>query len=220
MAGDEACEHGAAKPCASLMGEPKAAKLITAASSRSNRWLLFRTVYDANYHLVLGYVLRRTATREDAEDVVAETFLTAWRRLEQLPLGRGARPWLYGVARKALANHRRGERRRKRLMGALHAESVFSSSQLVDPGGEVAAAFARLTDEDRELLALAAWEGLGPGQIAAVLGCSRNAARIRLHRARRRLAHELQGRGEAGGPSPAGGANGQSLVSVKTESGR
>jgi RNA polymerase sigma factor (sigma-70 family) len=152
----------------------------------------FRAVYDDNYHRVLGYLLRRTASREDAEDLLAETFLTAWRRLEKVPAD--ARPWLYGVARNALANHRRGERRRGRLAGRLvaTASSPHQSHSDCDVGS-VAAAFARLREDDRELLALAAWEGLDPGEIATVLGCSRNAARIRLHRARRRLTREAQG---------------------------
>src|SRR5215218_9123212 len=102
----------------------EAAPDLSAAVSRpaDHRRAWFRAVYDANYHRVLGFVLRRTANREDAEDVVAETFLTAWRRLDQIPAGVGARLWLYGVARNALANHHRGERRRGRLRGRLHAE--------------------------------------------------------------------------------------------------
>lgn len=162
---------------------------------KASRRARFRAVYDANYHRVLGYALRRAATREDAEDVVAETFLTAWRRLEELPRGGGAGPWLYGVARNALANQRRGQQRRGRLWGRLQAEPVPVGGQAIegdDQLASVAAAFARLRGADRELLALAAWEELDPGEIATVLGCSRNAARIRLHRARRRLGRELQ----------------------------
>jgi RNA polymerase sigma factor (sigma-70 family) len=151
----------------------------------------FRAVYDANYHHVLGYALRRTATREDAEDVVAETFLTAWRRLERLPEAAGARPWLYGIARKTLANQRRGEVRRARLKGRVSGFAVQQPSDVPDEVAAVAAAFARLSDDDREVLALTAWEELDAGEIATVLACSRNAARIRLHRARRRLAREL-----------------------------
>ena len=169
--------------------------MIAAHGSHSSRRARFRAVYDTNYHRVLGYALRRTASREDAEDVVAETFLTAWRRLEEVPRGSGARPWLYGVARNALANQRRGERRRGRLSGRLHAEPTLAARHWADANDElasVAAAFARLRDDDRELLALVAWEELDPGEIATVLGCSRNAARIRLHRARRRLTRELQ----------------------------
>jgi RNA polymerase sigma-70 factor (ECF subfamily) len=168
---------------------------MTAASEPEiSRRARFRAVYDANYHRVLGYALRRAATREDAEDVVAETFLTAWRRLEEVPGGSGARPWLYGVARNALANQRRAERRRGRLWGLLQAEpaAAWHGAKADDELASVAAAFARLKGGDRELLALAAWEELDAGEIATVLGCSRNAARIRLHRARRRLTSELR----------------------------
>ncbi len=172
--------------------------MTAAPDPRHSRLARFRAVYDTNYHRVLGYALRRTASREDAEDVVAETFLTAWRRLEEVPRGSGARPWLYGVARNALANQHRGERRRGRLSGRLHAEPTLAAWHWADTNdglASVAAAFARLREDDRELLALAVWEELDPGEIATVLGCSRNAARIRLHRARRRLAHELRRHG-------------------------
>jgi RNA polymerase sigma factor (sigma-70 family) len=168
-------------------------RITSAPEPQASRRGRFRAVYDANYHGIRGFVLRRAATREDAEDVVAETFLTAWRRLEEIPGGGGARLWLSGVARNALANQRRGDRRRGRLWDRLRTEPAALHS--ADPGDElawVAAAFARLTSDDRELLALVAWEGLDPGEIATVLGCSRNAARIRLHRARRRLVRELE----------------------------
>lgn len=166
------------------------------SGSDAYRLARFRAVYNDNYHRVLGYLLRRTGRREDAEDVVAETFLTAWRRLEDLPPGPAARPWLYGIARYALANHQRGERRRGRLSGCLHGAFALPSTHVADSANEVAhiaAAFARLRSDDREVLALVAWEELDPGEVATVLGCSRNAARIRLHRARRRFARELQG---------------------------
>ncbi|MGH3030320.1 MAG: RNA polymerase sigma factor, partial [Gaiellaceae bacterium] len=150
-------------------------------------------MYDANYHRVFGYLLRRTVSREDAEDVLAETFLTAWAAPGGSARGVWRSTMALWVARNTLANHHRGERRRGRLAGRLHAD-VVSSSHPADADEEVAwvaAAFVRLSDDDRELLALATWEGLDPGEIATVLRCSRNAARIRLHRARRRLAREL-----------------------------
>jgi RNA polymerase sigma factor (sigma-70 family) len=153
----------------------------------------FRSLYEANYHLILGYALRR-ADATDAADVVAETFTTAWRRLRDVPEGEEARLWLYGVARRVLANQRRAERRRLRLAGRLRAESRIAPSAGAEPSVErdILAAFSRLRRDDRELLSLTAWEGLDPGEIARVLGCSRNAARIRLHRARRRFADELE----------------------------
>jgi RNA polymerase sigma factor (sigma-70 family) len=193
--------------------EASAAERMTPTSEpQSSRRAQFRVVYDTNYHRVLGYVLRRAATREDAEDVVAETFLTAWRRLDEVPRGDGARPWLYRVAHNALANQCRGERRRGRLGGRLHAEPTHAASHRADVDDQlasVAAAFARLRQADRELLALVAWEELDPGEIATVLGCSRNAARIRLHRARRRLARELQHRDDDTTP--------WSLISIEAE---
>jgi RNA polymerase sigma-70 factor (ECF subfamily) len=184
--------------------------MTAAPEPQDSRRARFRAVYDANYHRVLGYALRRAATREDAEDLVAETFLAAWRRLEEVPRGGDARPWLYGVARNALANQRRGQRRRGRLWGRLQTEpSPAAWYGEDDELTSVAAAYARLKGTDRELLALAAWEELDAAEIATVLGCSRNAARIRLHRARRRLASELQ-RTDAG-------ATRRSLIAVETE---
>jgi RNA polymerase sigma factor (sigma-70 family) len=101
-----------------------------------------------------------------------------------------ARAWLYGIARKVLANQRRGQQRRERLTGRLRIEHRLATTDDSDSSA-VATAFAQLTDDEREVLALAAWEGLDAGEIGTVLECSRNAARIRLHRARKRLAGEL-----------------------------
>jgi RNA polymerase sigma-70 factor, ECF subfamily len=171
-----------------------------AADRRRRR---FDEFYAEHHRQVLGYLLRRTANTDDAADVFAETFLTAWRRLDELPGGQQARMWLYGTARRTLANYRRGERRRSALADRLRAD-LACSYQPPEHSGELAditAAFGRLPESDRELLALVAWEGLDPGQIGAVLGCSRNAARIRLHRARRKLADELA-RGQRHKTSP------------------
>lgn len=156
-----------------------------------NRTLRFEELYAAHRGRVYGYVLRR-AEPDAAGDIIAETFLTAWRRLEEIPAGQEARLWLYAVARRVMANHRRGERRRSELANRLRRElsTVEISEEPTADLDELAAAFSRLSETDREVLALEAWEGLEPGEIAAVLGCSRNAARIRLHRARRRLAQQ------------------------------
>lgn len=153
----------------------------------------FEDVYAACHGPVLGYALRRTDSSDDAADVVAETFLTAWRRLDEVPAGDAARLWLYGVARRVLANMRRGRRRRLALADRLRAELAagYRPPEVTGERAEITRVFRSLPEADRELLALAAWEGLDPGQIAVTLGCSRNAARIRLHRARRRLAGRL-----------------------------
>ncbi|HET9517049.1 MAG TPA: RNA polymerase sigma factor [Actinoplanes sp.] len=158
----------------------------------------FEALYAATFPLVLGYALRRCDGPEDAADVAAETFAVAWRRMDAIPPGEQARLWLYGVARNVLANHRRGLARRHELSAALAAEVT----KRYEPSAEdcaglhpVGALFRQLSDVDRELLSLVAWEGLDPGGIAVVLGCSRNAVRIRLHRARRRFAALLEAAG-------------------------
>jgi RNA polymerase sigma factor (sigma-70 family) len=164
-------------------------------------------MYAANHRPVLGYVLRRTENPEDAADVIAETFLTAWRRLDDMPAGDQARLWLFGVARRTLANYHRGQRRRLALADRLRDDLVAHHGRAhhgparhgnAAEAAAITGAFRSLPAADRELLALAGWEGLDPGQIAVVLGCSRNAARIRLHRARRRLADTLA----SGRPGP------------------
>jgi RNA polymerase sigma-70 factor (ECF subfamily) len=149
-----------------------------------------RRLYTLHGRAVLAYALRRTSSPEDAADVVAETFLVAWRRLDSVPSG-DALPWLYGVARRVLANQRRAAHRRVRLAERL-CQELPAAIQAVDPPvtttGPVMAALRKLSADDQEVLLLAAWEQLEPNEIAEVLGVSRIAARSRLHRARRRLA--------------------------------
>jgi RNA polymerase sigma-70 factor (ECF subfamily) len=174
---------------------------IAAQDERQRR---FEAAYTAHHGPVFGYVLRRTSNADDAADVIAETFLTAWRRLEDMPPEPQARLWLYGVARRVLANHHRGERRRWALADRLRTDlAVYRPPEYTGELALIAAAFRGLPAADRELLALTAWEGLDHGQIAVVLGCSRNAVRIRLHRARKRFAAELA-RGQAQSGHPAG----------------
>ncbi len=154
----------------------------------------FRHLYAAHVRDVLAYALRRTADAEDAADAVAETFLVAWRRLPEVPPGEEARAWLYGVARRTLANQRRGERRRHRLAERLgdNLAAVFAAlSPAEDYDERFHSALESLHPDDREILRLSAWEELSPSQAARVLGISAIAARSRLHRARRRLGRAL-----------------------------
>jgi RNA polymerase sigma factor (sigma-70 family) len=157
----------------------------------------FEVIYAANYADILAYIRRRTESHDDAADALAETFTTAWRRLDDVPDGRAARLWLFGVARRVLANGRRAESRRSELVERLGRQLAVWAEQ-AEPDGDhdgVREVFARLSPDDREVLALAGWEGLGSDEIAAVLDCSRNAARLRLHRARKRLAKQLRAAG-------------------------
>ncbi|MFI6262527.1 RNA polymerase sigma factor [Micromonospora sp. NPDC051006] len=156
----------------------------------------FRRVYAEDFEPLLAYALRRVEHPEDAADVIAETFLVAWRRRHELPADAEARLWLYGVARRVLANHHRGGTRRQRLGERLRQQIAAVSA--VDPGREVPerlavqAALARLGELDREVLMLHVWEGLQPREVAAVLRVSPAAVRTRLSRARARL-RELVG---------------------------
>jgi RNA polymerase sigma factor (sigma-70 family) len=156
----------------------------------------FRRLFDTAYRPLLAYALRRTQRPEDAEEVVADTLLVAWRRRTDMPAGAETIPWLYGVARRLIANQRRGQGRRRRLERLLEP----STGATLDPGElaeaadmtrVVIAASRRLPEDDQEILRLAAWEGLSHDQIAVSLGCSENAAALRLRRARKRLRAEV-----------------------------
>lgn len=153
----------------------------------------FEALYRATRGDLLGYLLRRTAGPEEAADLLAETYLVAWEKLDKLPAGQEARLWLFGVARNlSLQRHRR-----TRVAGALVerlARELRAGAAAVPDSprdDELWAALDALPARDREVIALTAWEGLTPGEVAIVLETSANAIRIRLHRARRRLRRTL-----------------------------
>jgi RNA polymerase sigma-70 factor (ECF subfamily) len=152
----------------------------------------FEQVYREHGGTVLAYCLRRT-DRQLAEDALAETFAIAWRRRGEIP--QVALPWLLGVARKVLANQYRSARRRAAL--AQRVESARPSPWTppeTSGDGEVTSALATLKPADREVLMIAAWEELSSSDAGRVLGCSATAYRLRLLRAKRRLALELSAR--------------------------
>jgi RNA polymerase sigma-70 factor (ECF subfamily) len=157
----------------------------------------FEALFEANYARVLAYALRRV-DRQVAEDVAAETFAVAWRRLAAVPADE--LPWLYGVARRTIANQRRGNRRRAALLARLSREAPAALGS-ADVAGAIAeraavvAALERLSERDRETLRLIAWEGLDTARAARAAGCSSGAFAVRLHRARRRLVKELAAAG-------------------------
>ncbi|HEV7398693.1 MAG TPA: sigma-70 family RNA polymerase sigma factor [Solirubrobacterales bacterium] len=163
----------------------------------------FGRLYRDQGRAILAYALRRVEDPESAADVVAETFLVAWRRLDEVPTDARARLWLFGVARRVIANLHRAERRRTRL-GERLAESLrtelATQPALAGEAAEVLRAMGGLGDDDRELLLLVSWEELSPGEAAEVLGISSLAARSRLHRARRRLRAALEQQEPAGSP--------------------
>lgn len=164
---------------------------------RAEREQRFREVAEFVIEPARRYLLRRTDAAT-ADDVLSETLLVCWRRLDDLPADAEQMiPWTIVVARNLLANSHRAERRRTRLVGkiiALDPPAVAMHDGTVDdPDGavEVREALTRLRSADAELLRLWAWDGLESPQLATVLGISSNAAAIRLHRAKTRLKDEL-----------------------------
>jgi RNA polymerase sigma factor (sigma-70 family) len=158
-------------------------------SPEHERRARFERLFEAHYAAVLAYALRRTH-HDAASDVTAETFAVAWRRLDHVPRD-DALPWLYAVARRVLANEHRGARRRAALTERLRVTPPPPTPPPEPAAGLLDAALARLPDRDREALLLVAWEDLSTAQAAQVMGCSATAMRVRLHRARRRLADAL-----------------------------
>ncbi len=155
----------------------------------------FRNLYAETYQPLLAYA-RRRVDAATADEVVADTFLTAWRRRDDVP-DSSARLWLFGVARNMIRNAARSSRRREAAHDRLQLVRPAASDDPAAPDtGErlpvIRAALADLPDPDREVLMLVAWEELSHAEIGQVLGISANASAIRVHRARKRLAARLE----------------------------
>jgi RNA polymerase sigma-70 factor (ECF subfamily) len=154
----------------------------------ADRETRFRRLCDAHKAAVFAYALRR-ASREDAADVVAETFLVAWRKLDDVD-DEGALLWLYAVARRVLLSQRRATLRQRAIAARVAALQPAAAWIAAGPS-PLLDALAGLKEKEREVLMLAAWEELSSSDAARVLGCSATAYRIRLHRARARLRERL-----------------------------
>lgn len=162
-------------------------------STDSDRRHRFESITGQIYEPLYRYV-RRRAQGTDVDDAMSDVLLVIWRRLEDVPEGR-ALPWAYGIARRVLANQRRQQGRHLRLVEKLKAqpEPVPEPDPAeTGPDPELTAALDSLSDSDRELIRLWAWERLEPREIAMVLDLSINAATLRLSRARSKLATELK----------------------------
>ena len=169
---------------------PKLETDLTTAATAERR---FEQIHEECFEAVRRYAWRRDP--DSADDVVAETFLVAWRRLDEVP--QESLPWLIGVARNVRLNLVRSQRRQKNvahaLRGAIPSTSPASDENLVQGLPEpIAAALVALSPLDREVLLLHAWEELGRGEIAVALHCSKANVSVRLHRAKRRLERALQ----------------------------
>ena len=149
----------------------------------------FERLFATHRAAILGYAARR-GPFDDAKDVVAETFLVAWRRFETIP--DDPLPWLFAVARNVIATRSRKAARRARLLERLEeAESSAAPPATHTERRELVATFMELSEKDREILMLVAWDGLTVAQAAASLGWPPSRFSVRLHRARRRLAARL-----------------------------
>jgi RNA polymerase sigma-70 factor (ECF subfamily) len=151
----------------------------------------FDALFDEHYAVVRAYVARRSPAAI-VDDVLSETFIVAWRRIDSVPAD--SVPWLLAVARRVLANQRRAEARRGALVEAL--AGMLPRGPVAEPSGDVfeelGDAIAALSAREREALLLVAWEGLDPRRAARVVGCTAATFRARLYRARRRLARRLE----------------------------
>lgn len=167
----------------------------TSAAERESR---YEAVFTEVYEPLQRYVRRRAAAHE-VDDVVADVLLVVWRRLDDVPAD-AELPWCYGVASRTLANHRRSADRALRLVHRIGSEPTEPRPDQMTTGAgtdhglddELTAAIARLGPADQELVRLWAWEGLAPREIGVAMGTSANAASVRLHRVRTKLADELR----------------------------
>lgn len=182
-------------PSSTAGEEPVPDASVTATASRE--W--FDALYRRHADAVLAYGRRRTDDLQSAQDVLAETFLVAWRRRDAVP--DDALPWLYAVAGHVLRNQRRGERRqlavgdrliREREWAVVSGDAAHGDDR--DDQG-VLRALALLRPIDREALLLIAWEDLDPARAARAAGCSRSTFHVRLHRARKRFVQALAAQG-------------------------
>ncbi|MBO3742949.1 RNA polymerase sigma factor [Actinoplanes flavus] len=163
----------------------------------------FTALYAEHHPRVYAYAVAR-AGRPLADEIVADTFLVAWRRFDRMPDG-AALPWLLGVARNVIRERYRDEERQR----AVAAEMLAWADDTPDVADGVAersailAALARLSENDREVLTLTAWDGLSARAAARVVNCSTATFLVRLHRARTRLERAVAAAGEPTTPQPA-----------------
>jgi RNA polymerase sigma-70 factor, ECF subfamily len=146
----------------------------------------FTGLYEDHYDRILRYAWRRVG-RDQAEDVASETFAVLWKRLDDAPSDPDLLPWLYTVARNLVLSGARKAAKDARPVAAADGLPEADHADAVIAREHALAALRSLSEQDRELVMLVAWEGLGPREAAAVLGCRTSAIYLRMHRLRRRL---------------------------------
>lgn len=141
---------------------------------------------------------KRRLNIQDANDAVADIFVTAWRKIDDIPQGHEARLWMYGVARNAVRNTERGSRRRVRLAakaGTIAPNPPPGPEEVVVRRAEdrlIVDAMSSLKPDDQEALRLHLWEELPHAETGRVLGISADAARVRIARAIKRMTRALK----------------------------
>jgi RNA polymerase sigma factor (sigma-70 family) len=156
----------------------------------------FERLYAGTRVSILGYFLRRVTSPADAADLLAETYLIAWRKLEDVAKEEEARLWLYGVARRIVYHHHRHQLVEQSLAVSLRASLESEGSAFHAHGDSpfadvIIASLDHLKPLDREIIELSAWEQLAPAEIATVVGMKAGAVRVRLHRIRTALRVQL-----------------------------
>lgn len=151
----------------------------------------FTRIYEDTSRDLLAFLLRRCATAEDAADCLAESYRIAWEARTRIPTGDEVRPWLFGIARNIARQTHKGETRRTATSSALAAAAERWYTPSTPEDSALAAALSELSPIDQEIITMIAADGLPPREVAAMLGLSPNAVRIRAHRARAKLRARL-----------------------------
>lgn len=149
-----------------------------------------QTAFNDHYRAVFSYAKYRTMSIEDAQEIAASTFASAWRKVCEMPCEPDTLRWLYGVSKKHLANQRRAISRRCELNNKLTRQPRVGLGELTTDG-RLEEAMTHLSADQQRLLRMSAWDELSYLEGAATLQCSANAYAIRLHRARQALKHAL-----------------------------
>ena len=161
---------------------------------RPDDQVAFERVYQEHFEAIYAYVIRRAAS-VDTADLVSDIFGTAWRRIDDVPDPPEDKLWLFGVARRVVSQHNRGNSRRKRLHVKLgrSVSSVVTEvpAETSDLEERVLSLIDGLKPDDRELVTLIVWDGMTHAEVATILGCSANAVGIRWHRALKRLRRDI-----------------------------
>lgn len=184
-------------------GEPSGDAVMIERSRRYPE--AFAGLYDRHAPALHRYVARRLGDGA-ADDVVADTFLDAFRRRHAYDLSiSDARPWLYGIAANLIGKHRRSEVRMLRALARTgadpaiegHADRIDSRVSAAAVQGDLAVAVSGLAARDRDVLLLVAWADLSYEQTATALGIPLGTVRSRLHRARAKIREALGDRNPA-----------------------